>query len=94
MRVYVHLFGPLRVAVGRDVIELALSGDSASVAQALEGVRTRYPQTHRYLRTASGELPPGVRALVADARLDDAAALKAPLHEDDHLTLLMPVVGG
>lgn len=93
MRVYVRLSGPLRVVVGCE-IELALNGASATVAQALESLFVRYPQARRYLRTPAGEWPPGMRALVADVRLDDTTALVAPLHEDDHLTLLMPVVGG
>lgn len=94
MRVYVRLFGPLRVGVGRDEIELTLSGESSTVGQALEGVCARYPQARRYLRAPQGEWPPGVRALIADIRLDENTALVAPLREDDHLTLLMPVVGG
>lgn len=94
MRVYVRLFGPLRVVVGSGEVELALSGDSATVAQALEGVTARYPQARRYLRDASGGMPPGLRALLDDARLDDATALSAHLRDGDHLTLLMPVVGG
>ena len=94
MRVYVRLFGPLRVVVGSGEIELALSGESATVAQALDGVIARYPQTLRYLRAPSGGMPPGLRALLGDARLDDATALAAPLREGDHITLLMPVAGG
>ncbi|MGZ3581401.1 MAG: MoaD/ThiS family protein [Ktedonobacterales bacterium] len=94
MHVYVRLFGPLRVVVGSGEIELALSGESATVAQVLEAVSVRYPQAHRYLRAPPGGLPPGVRALVADVRLDDTTALMAPLREDDRLTLLMPIVAG
>jgi molybdopterin converting factor small subunit len=94
MRVYVRLFGPLRVVVGTSEIELALSGESATVAQALEAVCLRYPQARRYLRAPPGELPPGVRALVSDVRLNDTTALMTPLREDDRLTLLMPIVAG
>lgn len=94
MRVYVRLFGPLRVVVGSGEIELALSGESATVAQALDGVIARYPQTRRYLRDPSGGLPPGLRALLGDVRLDDATALAARLRDGDDLTLLMPIVGG
>ena len=94
MRVSVRLFGPLRVVVGSGEIELALSGETATVAQALDGVIARYPQTSRYLRAAPGELPPGLRALLGDTRLDDATALAARLRDGDHLTLLMPVAGG
>ncbi len=94
MRIYVHLFGPLRVVVSRDEIELTLSGESATVAQAMESLCVRYPQTRRYLRAPPGEWPPGVRALIAGERLDEMAALAATLRKDDHLTLLMPVAGG
>ncbi len=52
MRVYVRLFGSLRVVVGSGEVEVALSGDSATVAQALDGLIARYPQARRYLRDA------------------------------------------
>jgi len=94
MRVYVRLFGPLRVVVGSGEVELALSGESATVGQAIDGLIAHYPQTRRYLRAPSGDLPPGLRALLGDARLDDATALAARLREGDQLTLLMPVAGG
>lgn len=94
MRVFVRLFGPLRVVVGSGEIELALGGETATVAQALENICLRYPQAHRYLRAPPAGLPPGMRALVADVRLDDTTAPMAPLREDDRLTLLMPIVAG
>lgn len=94
MRIFVHLFGPLRVVVSTDEIELTLSGESATVAQVLESLCVRYPQAHRYLRAPPGEWPTGVRALIAGERLNETTAMAAPLHKDDHLTLLMPVVGG
>jgi molybdopterin converting factor small subunit len=94
MRISVRLYGPLRVVVGSDVVELALSGESATVAQALADLVARYPQTSRYLRDTAGGVPPGVRALLAESRLDGAHALATPLRDGDRLTLLMPIVGG
>jgi hypothetical protein len=64
------------------------------VTQALDGVIARYPQTRRYLRDSSGEMPTGLRALLGDARLDDDSVLAARLYDGDYLTLLMPIVGG
>lgn len=94
MRVHVRLFGPLRVVVGSGEVEVTLGGESATVTQALDSVIARYPQTRRYLRGPSGEMPPGLRALLGDIRLDDATALAARLRDGDSLTLLMPIVGG
>lgn len=94
MRVYVRLFGPLRVVVGSGEVEVALSGDSATVAQALDSLIARYPQAQRYLRDPAGAMPPGLRALRGDTRLDDATALAAQLRDGDNLTLLMPIAGG
>lgn len=101
MRISVRFFGPLRVVIGHDAITLALSGDSATVAQALARIVVEYPRARRYLHASvDGEsrLPPGLRALRGDAngdtRLDDATAHDATLREGDRLTLLMPVMGG
>lgn len=94
MYVYVRLFGPLRVVVGSGEVEVALSGESATVAQALDGLIAQHPQTRRYLRDLAGEMPPGLRALLGDMRLDDATALAARLRDGDSLTLLIPIVGG
>lgn len=100
MRISVRFFGPLRVVIGRDEITLTLSGDSATVTQALASIVAAYPQARRYLQDSIGGtpgasgLPPGLRALHGDARLDDATAPDTALHEGDRLTLLMPVIGG
>ena len=94
MRVYVRLYGPLRVVAGSGEITVTLSGASATVGQALDAVMALHPQTRRYLLSPAGAPAPGVRALLADARLDDATALATQLHDGDRLTLLMPVVGG
>jgi molybdopterin converting factor small subunit len=94
MRIYVRLSGPLRVVIGRGEVELALAGDSATVAQTLDALAGRYPQARRYLRDVAGGLPPGIRALSGDERLDERVALAAPLRDGDRLTLLMPTGGG
>jgi molybdopterin converting factor small subunit len=94
MRIYVRLSGPLRVVIGRGEVELALAGDSATVAQTLDALGQQYPQARRYLRDTAGGLPPGIRALAGDERLDERAALAASLRDGDRLTLLMPTAGG
>jgi molybdopterin converting factor small subunit len=94
MRIHVRISGPLRVVIGAGEIELALDGDAATVAQALDALAARYPRAQRYLRDAEGELPPGIRALAGDERLDERTALAAPLRDGDQLTLLMPTAGG
>lgn len=94
MRVYVRLYGPMRVVVGSDEIALTLAGASATVAQALEAVVTLHPRAARYLGGRAGELAPGVRLLLGAARLDEATALATPLRDGDRLTLLQPVAGG
>lgn len=94
MRVYVRLYGPLRVVAGSGEITLTVGGVSPAVGQALDALMALHPRTRRYLLSASGAPAPGVRMLLADARLDDATALATPLHDGDRLTLLMPVAGG
>ncbi|HZC06610.1 MAG TPA: MoaD/ThiS family protein [Ktedonobacterales bacterium] len=100
MHISVRFFGPLRVVIGRDEITLTLSGDSATVTQALASIVAEYPQARRYLQDSAGGLPgpsglpPGLRALRGDTRLDGATAPGAAVREGDRLTLLMPVIGG
>lgn len=94
MRISVRLSGPLRVVIGHSEVELALAGESATLAQALDALGEQYPQARRYLRDATGGLPPGIRALYGDERLDERAALAAPLRDGGQLTLLMPTAGG
>ncbi len=94
MRIHVRLSGPLRVVVGSGEVELALAGDSVTVAQALDALTDRYPRALRYLRDTAGGLPPGIRALAGDERLDEGVALVKTLCDGDQLTLLMPTAGG
>lgn len=94
MLIHVRLSGPLRVVIGSGEVELELAGDSVTVAQALDALAARYPQARRYLREGGGGLPPGIRALAGDERLDERAALGAPLRDGDRLTLLAPTAGG
>ena len=82
------------MVIGSGEVELALAGDSATVARALDALAERYPQARRYLRDTAGGLPPGIRALSGDERLDERTALAAPLRHGDRLTLLMPTGGG
>ncbi len=97
MRLSVRFFGPLRVVIGHDEITLTLSGDSATVTQALASIVAEYPQARRYLPDSAGQvsgLPPGLRVLRGDTRLDGATVPGAALREGDQLTLLMPIIGG
>ena len=94
MRIHVRVSGPLRVVIGSGEIELALAGDAVTLAQALDALAARYPQARRYLRGDGGGLPPGIRALAGDARLDERGALAKTMRDGDQLTLLMPTAGG
>lgn len=94
MRIHVRLSGPLRVVVGSGEVELSLSGDAVTLAQALDALAARFPQARRYLRDTGGELPQGIRALAGDVRLDERGALAKTLRDGDQLTLLMPTAGG
>ncbi len=94
MRIHVRLSGPLRVVVGSGEVELSLSGDAVTLAQALDALAARFPQARRYLRDAGGGLPQGIRALAGDERLDERVALAKALRDGDRLTLLMPTAGG
>lgn len=95
MRIEVTLSGALRVAAGSARVELSVEGESPTLADALDVLCLCYPRTQRYLRDASGVVPPSVRMLLNDARLDDdAPADETALRDGDRLALLMPVIGG
>lgn len=94
MRIHVRFSGPLRVVIGSGEVELTLAGEAVTLRQALQALANRFPQARRYLHDASGELPPGIRALIGDERLDERTALAKTMRDGDQLTLLMPTAGG
>ncbi len=94
MHLHVRVSGPLRVVIGSGEVELTLAGDAVTLSQALDALATRFPQARRYLRDAGGGLPPGIRALAGDERLDERVALVKTLRDGEQLALLMPTAGG
>jgi molybdopterin converting factor small subunit len=94
MRLEVQLSGPVRVVIGAPRVVLMWDTSSVTLTQALDALGARYPRAQRYLRDGAGDVPPALRILLNDTRLDGDAPLATPLRDGDRLALLMPVAGG
>ncbi len=94
MQIHITLHGAMRVVVGRPVVDLAFDDSSVALDKALEALLAAHPRVRPYLLDARGELRPTLRVLLNNERLDPGALPLPMLHDNDHLTLLMPVAGG
>ncbi|MGD2206564.1 MAG: MoaD/ThiS family protein [Anaerolineae bacterium] len=96
MRITVKLGAPLSQVVGEGKIILSMS-DEATVADALDELRARYPDFEAGLK-GKGLRKPFDRIIyqlfVGTRAVPFEEAASTPLHDGDRIYLFLPVAGG
>lgn len=92
MKVEVHLLFPFREELAEHPLKLELP-DSATVAQAIEFLVSRYPQLRERFYDQQGRIGRHISALVNGVSVLSRQGFSTPLRNGDVLTLL-PAIGG
>ena|SRR5258708_24752188 len=95
MQVHVTLYGALRVAAGRQAIDLSFDAPSITMIQLLNALVVIHPRIRPYLLAKSAEnLHPDIRILINGTRAKPDLTLSRSLYDHDRVTFLAPIVGG
>src|SRR5436309_1802359 len=94
MHVWLALYGAARVVIGQPHVDIAFDSPSITLGEVLEKLIALYPRAQPYLLDEAGMLPPYMRVLINEVRLDPDATPATLLHDQDRVTLLVAVAGG
>jgi molybdopterin converting factor small subunit len=90
MLIHVTLYGALRVAAGRQMLEMSFDEQHITMMQLLEALTALYPRIRPYLIDDSSQtLHTEMRILLNGTRPKSGLTLSTPLYDNDRLTFLV-----
>lgn len=93
MQVHVTLYGALRVAAGKQVIDISFTETTVTIAQLLDTLAVKRPRIRPFLLNEAKEaLHPDMRILLNGINQTSDITLATLLHDDDRITFVVPLI--